>query len=168
MTLQDKSVFPVKLIPQSRMVVVRTEWKPEKVNSIYMPEEYMTGETLIRATVIATAADCTKLRIGDKVYFTTMAAASEIEASVNKSLMANGSIEKGQTYVLHEDNVPLKYEEVGREIFTDETRTRTSDIIPAMTSEAGRKREEEKLKLAKQGYEDMQASRQSSILTPRM
>ena len=116
MTLQDKSVFPVKLIPQSRMVVVRTEWKPEKVNSIYMPDEYMTGETLIRAVVIATAADCTKLKIGDKVYFTTMAAASEIEASVNKRLMAEGAVEKGQTYVLHEDNVPLKYEEVDRAI----------------------------------------------------
>lgn len=167
MTLKDSSVFPVKLIPQSRMVVVRTEWKPEKINSMYLPPEYMTGETLVRARVIATAKDCEKIGVGDTIYFTTMAAASEIEASVNKMLMDAGEIDKGQTYVLHEDNIPLKYEAMNREIFADDTRTRSCDIIPAMTSEAGRKREEEKLQIAKRGYEDMQASRESKLVIPR-
>ena len=159
MTLQDKSVFMVRLKPQGKMVVVRTEWKPEKVNSIYLPEEYATNETLIRATVIATAPDCVRFKRGDKVYFTIMAAASEIESSANRRLMASGILEKGQTYVLHEDNIPLMYETI-----TDaDPMPHEADVIYATTSEAGRKREEEKLAMAKEGFEQMNNQRSGRI-----
>lgn len=161
MNYKSEECFPVRLKPLGRMIVVRTMCKPEQVNGILVnPQDRTFNEALVKAEVIAVAIDCQKLKVGDTVYFTTLAAASQIEKYMTETLVSEGVLPEQQIYTLHEDNVPVMYDALPKDYDWSQ---KEPNVIAALTPEELR-RKNAKLKIkAQEAAEAMNNQRSGRI-----
>lgn len=153
MDYKSEECFPVRLKPLGRMIVVKTMCKPEQVNGILVNSKDTTfNESLVKAEIIAVAPDCQKLKVGDTVYFTTLAAASQIERYMTETLISEGIIPEQQIYTLHEDNVPVMYDALPKDY--DWSR-KEPNVIAALTPEELRRKNAELKIKAQEAIESM-------------
>ena len=130
----------IKVKPTGKMVMIQVDVMAKQINYIHLPEDVRYGEAIRRAKVLATGAECEKLKPGDTVYFSIGANCAEVEHFARTQM---GDEDGGQVYLVHEDNIPAMYEIVEEDAL---------DVVMGMSTEAHKKAQDTavEMSLAKQ------------------
>jgi len=137
----------IKVKPEGKMVLIQTETLTKQIANFHLPDDMRLGAALIRSTVLAVGSECTRMKVGDTIYFANGANCAEVEIFARMNF---GDIDH-QNYLLHEDNIPAKYEIVSED-------NEEPDVVIGLSGEGFRLAQERAQAMAEDRSGQAQAS----------